>query len=71
MFDLFYRETMSKEVACPLMEEKDGSGDYRFRENIRFCDCPKLRKFLLAAGKSKICTDGESCLVRTILLENA
>lgn len=71
MLDLLHKETMSRETVCPLMEEKDDEGNYRFKENIRFCDCPKLREILLAAENSKTCNDGKACFVRTILLEHA
>jgi len=68
MYNLFRGETMSREIICPLMEERKESGEYRFKEELRFCDCPRLREFLLATKSSKICTDGKSCFVRDILV---
>ncbi|MFA5841477.1 MAG: hypothetical protein WC835_00745 [Candidatus Paceibacterota bacterium] len=65
---LFYSEIMSREITCPLMEEKTADGEYRFEEKIRFCDCPKLRVLFLLEGIQKECNDGKECFARVAFL---
>ena len=68
--NLFNGEIMSGEIICPIMKGNGNFAEGEPKKEIIYCDCPKLRELVLAAGVLKSCNDRKSCLVREVLAEH-